>query len=491
MPASRTVIVGGGVGGLCVAIRLAARGHDVTLCERLPEVGGKLAVYRRDGFTFDLGPSLLTLPQQFDEVMRCAGTSLDAELDVRRLSTQFRCFWQNHTTATFYDNPIDTASSLDGMHPGAGEEYLRFLKHSRTIWDVSERTFLAGPMSGPLSLLRRMKGLRDFSAIDARRTLSTAARKHFTHENLQQWLGRYATYSGSSPYRSPATLSCIASVEADHGAWYPIGGLGALRDALERVAHRSGVQIRTSCDVKRIVSRRGRVVGVEITGGETLDADTVVANVDAQHLYRDLVDEPKHLRALDKAGKSTSGVVVLVGARGTTPNIAHHNVWFSADYEREFTQIANGELPSDPTIYACVSSITDPSQAPAGHENWFLLVNAPAGTSLDGEYSNYGNDIVNRLAQVGPDLRNRALFIETIGPMDLEKRYRAPGGAIYGTSSNGRNAAFRRPNNRGPLKGLYLVGGSSHPGGGLPMVAVSARIVDDVIDQDLNGTRHR
>jgi phytoene dehydrogenase-like protein len=222
-----------------------------------------------------------------------------------------------------------------------------------------------------------------------------------------------------------------------------------------------------------------------------LDADTVVANVDAQHLYRDLVDEPKHLRALDKAGQSTSGVVVLVGARGTTPNIAHHNVWFSADYEREFTQIANGELPSDPTIYACVSSITDPSQAPAGHENWFLLVNAPAGTSLDGEYSNYGNNIVNRLAQVGPDLRNRALFIETIGPMDLEKRYRAPGGAIYGTSSNGRNAAFRRPNNRGPLKGLYLVGGSSHPGGGLPMVAISARIVDDAINQDLNGTRHR
>ena len=138
-----------------------------------------------------------------------------------------------------------------------------------------------------------------------------------------------------------------------------------------------------------------------------------------------------------------------------------------------------------------MSSITDPSQAPAGHENWFLLVNAPAGTSLDGEYSNYGNDIVNRLAQVGPDLRSRALFIETIGPMDLGKRYRAPDGAIYGTSSNGRNAAFRRPNNRGPLKGLYLVGGSSHPCGGLPMVAISARIVDDAINQDLNGIRHR
>ena len=321
-------------------------------------------------------------------------------------------------------------------------------------------------------------------AIDARRTLSSAARKHFTDGNLQQWLGRYATYSGSSPYRSPATLSCIAAVEADHGAWYPVGGLGALRDALERVARRSGVAIRTSCDVKRIVSRRGRVVGVELAGGETLDADLVVANVDAQHLYDELLNEPKQLRTLNKAGKSTSGVVVLVGARGTTPNVAHHNVWFSSDYEREFTQIAQGQMPSDPTIYACVSAVTDPTQAPAGHENWFLLVNAPAGASLNGTADD-GRAIIDRLAQVGPDLRSRALFVETIGPADLEKRYRAPGGAIYGTSSNGRKAAFRRPNNRGPLRGLYLVGGSSHPGGGLPMVAISARIVDDAIAHDL------
>jgi len=482
--AERVIVVGGGVGGLCVAIRLASRGRSVTLLERLPIVGGKLAVYERDGFTFDIGPSLLTLPHIFDDVMRCAGTSLDAELDVRRLSTQFRYFWQNHTTATFYDNPIDTASSLDGMRPGSGEEYLRFLKHSRSIWEVSERTFLAGPMSGPISLMRRMKRVSDLRAIDARRTLATAARRHFSDPNLQQWLGRYATYSGSSPYRSPATLSCIASIEADYGAWYPMGGLGALRDALERVARRVGVEIHTSCEVTRLVTRRGRVVGVELAGGETMDADLVVANVDAEHLYRDLLDEPKRLRKVRSAGRSSSGVVVLVGVRGATPNVVHHNVWFSADYEREFAEIDGGTLPTDPTIYACVSSITDPSQAPAGHENWFILVNAPEGAALDESRVDYGRFVLDRLAAVGPDLRSRSLFVETIGPLDLERRYRAPGGAIYGTSSNGRNAAFRRPNNRGAVRGLYLVGGSSHPGGGLPMVALSARIVDDVIGAD-------
>jgi phytoene dehydrogenase-like protein len=174
---------------------------------------------------------------------------------------------------------------------------------------------------------------------------------------------------------------------------------------------------------------------------------------------------------------------VLVGAKGTTPNIVHHNVWFSADYQHEFEQMSQGEMPQDPTIYACVSAVTDTSQAPANCENWFLLVNAPAGAQVDTE--TYGQWLINRLATIGVDLRDRVQFIETIGPSEIAHRYRSSGGAIYGTSSNGKRAAFRRPANRGPRKGLYLVGGSSHPGGGLPMVAISARIVANMIGRDL------
>ena len=477
------VVVGGGMGGLLAAIRLRASGHDVTVVERLPTLGGKLATYERDGYTFDIGPSLLTLPALIDEVFQLVGTSLNDHVQLHRLDPQFRYFWQNRRAVTVYDNPVDTASAIDAMSPGSGGQYLQFLKHARRIWSISERTFLAGPMTGAVSLFKRMDSPRDFRQIDAMRSLAVAAKKHFSDPLLQQWLGRYATYSGSSPFEAPATLACIAAVEADHGAWYAHGGLGALRDAVVKVATLNGVQFRTNTEVLRIEGNKRRVTGVRLANNEVLAAPIVIANVDAEHLYSDLLPQRKTLKAVRRAGRSTSGVIVLVGAKGTTQNIVHHNVWFSADYQHEFEQMSKGEMPEDPTIYACVSSVTDASQAPANCENWFLLVNAPAGAQVDTE--TYGQWLINRLATIGVDLRDRVQFIETIGPTEIAHRYRSSGGAIYGTSSNGKRAAFRRPANRGPRKGLYLVGGSSHPGGGLPMVAISARIVANMIGRDL------
>ena len=471
-------MIGGGIGGLMAAIRLRCAGHDVVVLERLPEFGGKLATYSRDGYHFEIGPSLLTWPKVIDDVFRLAGTSLEGEVKLVRLAQPFRYFWPGSGTATFHDDPVATAQSLDGMSPGSGDEYLKFLRHSRKIWEVSERTFFAGPMTGVLSLLRRMRSPRDFLHIDASRTLWKASRKHFSDPRLRQWLGRYATYSGSSPFESPATLSCIPALEADQGSWYVEGGLGALRDAIVAVAQRVGVQMLPNTEVMSIVARRGRVTGVRTAKGVEFAAEIVVANVDAEHLYRDLLPQSRRLKKVRKAGRSTSGIVVLVGARGKTEGIAHHNVWFSKDYKREFDEMKRGSLPEEQTIYACVSAVTDSSQAPTNSENWFLLVNVPAGLEVDDEFT---NRLLNDLARRGPDLRGRAEFVEMLSPKDFETSYRSSGGAIYGTSSNGKRAAFRRPVNVGPVKGLYLVGGSSHPGGGLPMVTMSARIVSDLI----------
>lgn len=467
---AEVVVIGGGVGGLAAAIRRRARGDRVTVFERLPEMGGKLAVRERDGFWFDIGPSLVTLPAVYDELFRTAGTTLADEVDLVRLDPQFSYSWRDGTRLTVTDAGCDV--------PG----YDRFVERGRRVWDVSERTFFAGPMSGPLSLARRLRRVRDLTDIDPLRTLDAAARRTFSDPHLVQWAGRYATYSGSSPYRAPATLGCIAHVEREYGCWYPMGGLGALRDALVRVAERTGITLRPGVDVRAVTGGLDRVTGVDLADGSHVPAEIVVANADATHLYRDLVPDARALRRVRRSTPSTSGFVVLAGVRNATPGITHHNIWFSDDEAHEFGQIADGRLADDPTIYGCVSSVTDASQAPEGHENWFLLVNTPAGVRVDAP--GYEAVVLERLAAHGVDLRERLVFTETITPADLEARYRSPGGAIYGTSSNGRRAAFVRPANRGTRRGLYLVGGSSHPGGGLPLVTMSARIVDEMIEAD-------
>ncbi len=478
------VVIGGGVGGLAAAIRLRVAGHDVTLLERNAVVGGKLAVRERGGFRFDIGPSLVTLPQVLDEPFRLAGTSLADEVDLVRLDPQFRYHWPDGSDLVVGDRGCDV--------PGWRE----FIEHGRRIWEVSERTFLAGPMERPLQLLRRMQRPSDLFAIDPLRTLHRAAQRRFADPRMVQLAGRYATYSGSSPFGAPATLGCIAHVESAFGCWHPLGGLGTLRDAFERVARRLGVTIR--CDAEVVAVTTGavagtgarsvrRVEGVRLAAGEHVPADVVVANADARHLYTDLLPDERGRRRVERARPSTSGLVVIAGVEGTTPGLAHHNVWFSADDRAEFAALTAGRMAADPTVYACVSSITDPTQAPEGCENWFLLVNAPAGIELDGAAE--AERVLAHLAQRGPDLRDRVRFVETITPTDLATRYRSPGGAIYGTSSDGRRAAFVRPANRGTVQGLYLVGGSSHPGGGLPLVVTSARIVADMVAADLGRSR--
>jgi phytoene desaturase len=479
------VVVGGGVGGLCAAIRLRAVGHEVLLCERADRLGGKLDARSVDGFTFETGPSLLTLPDVLDATLAVAGTRLADEVDLVRLAAPFRYRWPDGAELRTLDDEAATAAAFDALAPGAGAAYRRLVARGADIWDLAARTFFAGPMDHPLELVRRLRSPRDLVRIDGARTLAAAARRCFPDEpRLQQWLGRYATYSGSSPWRAPATLACIPAIEARHGCWYVRGGLGAVRDALVRVAERAGVHLRTGTEVLAVRHDGRSVSGVRLADGRDVAADVVVSDVDAAHLYRDLLPDPASLARVWRADRSTSGVVVLAAVDGTTPGIAHHNVWFSRDYRREFEAIVEHQRPApEPTVYASVSSVTDPTQAPPGTENWFLLVNAPSadGIDWDVERDRQRDLVLATLAGHGVDLRPRLRWTEVLTPADLATRYRNPGGAIYGTSSNGRRAAFLRPGNRGPVRGLFLVGGTSHPGGGLPLVATSARIVADLV----------
>ena len=488
---AEVAVVGAGVGGMAAALRLRAAGHDVVVLERNAVVGGKLAAFRRDGFSFDTGPSLLTLPAVFDDLLGVAGRSL-AELGPVRLDPTFRYRFADGSGFDTRAALSDSAAEAERLSAGSGAAYRRFHEHGRRIWEVSERTFFAGPLDSPVDLARRLRSPSDLVAIDPLPTLAARARRAFADARLRQWAGRYATYAGSSPYRAPATLACIPFLEQEHGAWYLRGGLAGLADALREALAATGVEVRTGADVEAVVADPGvggRVRGVRLAGGEALAADVVVANVDAAHLYRDLLPDPAALRRVRRAGRSGSGFVLLLGVAGRTPGLAHHNVAFSADYAREFADLFDrGVPPADPTVYVCCSAVTDPARAPAGDENWFVLVNVPAGSAPDDAYADH---VLGVMAARGFDLAGRVRFRELVTPADLEARYRSLDGAIYGTSSNGRRAAFCRPANRGPRRGLYLVGGSSHPGGGLPLVATSGAIVAAMVAADLGGSPRR
>ena len=475
----KIVVIGSGVGGLCASIRLGAAGHDVTVVERNPVVGGKLARLTEAGYTFDIGPTLFTMPQLYEEVFRLAGTTLDDELELIRLDPQFHYRWPNGSTLDIADDDATTASSVESLAPGAGPQWTAFVDHAADIWSVAERTFLAGPVASPWSLVARSRRPLDLRRVDGARSLAKAAAAQFDDDRLRQLVGRYATYSGSSPYAAPATLACIAHVERAFGCWHVAGGLATLADALGRTAGSVGVDLRLGVDVGRVTAVGGSVSGVELADGGHIAADVVVSDVDAAHLYSDLLPAPKRGRSVERAGRSMSAFLMCAAVRGRTEGVAHHNVFFSLHDEQEFTYLSDGRMAIDPTVYACVSSVTDPSMSPPDAENWVIQVNTPPATGIDRKLMSAA--VLNRLAERGVDLRQRVEFTRTLVPADFDARYRAVDGAIYGTSSDGRAAAFSRPANVGSVDGLYLVGGSAHPGGGLPLVAIGARIVADLV----------
>ncbi|MEV8507659.1 phytoene desaturase family protein [Actinoplanes sp. NPDC051475] len=475
---SRIVVIGAGVGGLAAAIRLAGAGHEVTVHERAATVGGKLGRYERDGFRFDTGPSLLTLPQVF------AGLGLD--LDPEPLDPVVRHVFADGSTLDSSSDPSVFAQRIaDAFGAAAAADWARFWRRAERIWAASWRSVLQREVS-PATLARLSWRIGDLAAIAPGRSLRTLGRHYLRDRRLRMLLDRYATYTGTDPRQAPAALAAIPYAELAFGGWYLRGGLGVLASALRDRCAALGVTIHTSSPVTAIRTAEGRVTGV-LTPGGAVPADVVVSDVDAATLYRDLLPSPRRLAGL--ADRSLAGFVLLLGVRGETPELAHHTVFFPRGYDAEFDAVfgdpARGRRArpaSDPAVF--VTRATDPAVHPPGTEAWFVLVNAPRhGTGFSavdwrrpGLAPAYGDHILNVLARRGLDVRDRLVFMETRTPADLAEATGAPGGAIYGTAGG-----LLRPVNRGPVEGLFLVGGSAHPGGGLPMVTLSARIVADRI----------
>lgn len=495
---ARIVVVGAGMGGLAVSARLAAQGHQVTVCEQAEQVGGKLGRFERDGFVFDTGPSLLTLPAVYRDLFLKTGTRLEDSVEL--VPVEPVCHYR-FADGTELDMPNATRAGVtaaldEALFPGAGAQWAAFMDRAAVIWDATRETFLESPLDGSRTLLREARRGRDLVAIAPWMSLRGLGRRYLKDPRLITLLDRYATYTGSDPRRAPAALATVPYVEQSFGAWYVVGGLRRLGDALAQRCLDLGVTIRTGADVCRVTTEAGRATGVVLADGEHVAADLVVANADAAHVYRDLVpgaEADRARRALGRTEPSLSGFVLLLALRGRTPGLRHHTVLFPERYDDEFDSVfgtgphrGRPRAVPDPTVY--ISAPDDPALRPDDdHESWFVLVNAPRHTpgepraGIDWEATGFADAYADRVLDVmasrGIDVRDRVLWREVRTPADLERDTRSVGGSIYGTSSNGARAAFVRPANRSPVPGLFLVGGSSHPGGGLPLVGLSAAIV--------------
>ena len=483
------------MGGMMSAARLAKAGHEVSLYEASDRVGGKLHTEWIGKVAFDTGPSLLTLPAVYKDFFQRTGKHLGLMCEIKAVDPSFDYRFADGTSVKFAN--LSRYQTLNNLREAYGDDVARqwdqIMRRAEKMWDVSREPFIENELRSPLSLLKRVSLLRDLKIIAPWKSLRDLATEELPDQHLRFILDRYATYSGSDPRKAPAVLASIAFVEECFGAWHIKGGLGTLATLVHERAEKVGVTFHLSSPVASINIAKGKATGITLENGEIIAADAVIANADASLIYNTLITgkirKIKGVRKnISKADPSLAGFSLLLAMRKdeSTP-LNHHTVFFPKDYDAEFDAIFTDKKPvAEPTIYICAPGDGAMSKDET-LESWFVLVNAPAhGVHCfdwsDPEFArNYANTIIDQIEARGIAVRSRLESLTFRTPADLEAAVRAPGGSIYGTSSNGAKAAFMRAKNRSPIKGLYCVGGSAHPGGGLPLVGLSAETVANAV----------
>jgi diapolycopene oxygenase len=491
-------VVGSGLGGLAAACTLAARGHKVILFEKNDWLGGKAAELEGEGFRFDMGPTILTVPAVLRRIFAEAGRDLDAAMDLRRLDPQWRCFFDDGSVLDLTENTDAMATNLDAYSPGNAAGYRDFLKMSEGLHGVSERFFFWRSVEDIRDTMDFKKGmdlatLKDVLSLKMGSTVAKQIRKKVPDARVAQMLDHFVQYVGSSPYNSPAVLCSIGHMQTDGGVWYPMGGTRSVPLALAKLADELGVETRLSTGIRRIVSDRGAVSAVETDNGEIVPLSALVSNMDAVRTYRELVGG-KPAASFEKRWKrepACSGVVLYLGLDRAYDHLLHHDFVFSRDPEEEFDWIYNkGEPAPDPTCYIAAPARTEPGVAPPGGEALYVLVHTPylrPHHDWTEMLPKYRRVILDKLARCAgmPDLESRIVFERHLTPADIHERYRVLNGAIYGLASHGKFFGAFKPGNRSrDLAGLYLAGGAAHPGPGMPMVLMSGWIAADSLDRD-------
>ncbi|MEO1482180.1 MAG: 1-hydroxycarotenoid 3,4-desaturase CrtD [Myxococcota bacterium] len=492
---SRAAVVGAGIGGLVSAVELARRGLEVHIFERSSDVGGKMRRVRVGDAEIDAGPTVFTMRWILEQVFADAGRALDDRLEFDEVSCIARHTWAGDGVFDLYTDRERSAESIRAFFgPREAKGYRRFCDYTETIFKEVKEPFLLAQRPGMMDLMaaQGLRALKAATRIDPFRTMMTALGDYFKDPRLLQLFGRYATYSGSSPFHAPATLSLIAHVERE-GVWVVRGGMHRLAQELANLAAELGAQFHFERPVSRIMSDGRKATGVELADGERFETQTVVANLEARALMDGLLgDAVSGRRAVeDKTGPSQSAVTWNLLAETDGFPLAHHAVFFSGDYPQEFRDIEAGQLPAEPTVYICAQDRDDLGLRPVnGRERMLILVNAPAWGERDAteELDQCQERTFRFLEKCGLRIAKSPELTVRTSPSDFARAFPGSQGSLYGGASHGWKAFFNRPAARTKVPGLYLTGASAHPGAGVPMVALSGRLAAQAAAEDLDLT---
>jgi 1-hydroxycarotenoid 3,4-desaturase len=487
-------VIGAGAGGLAAALALAARGLRVTVLERAAAPGGKMRELAAGGARIDAGPTVFTMRWVLDELFEQAGARLSDHLRLKPAEVLARHAWSAAERLDLFADPARSEEAI-GAFAGAAEarRYHAFRERARRIYATLEGPFLRAPEPSAFGLVRGagLRGLSGLWRISPFATLWKALGEHFHDPRLRQLFGRYSTYCGSSPFSAPATLMLVAHVEQD-GVWLVEGGMHRIAQTLARLAAQRGATVRYGAHVGEVLVERGAAAGVRLADGERIDADAVICNADASALGGGLLGAAARgaVAPVPPAARSLSALTWVLLARTRGFPLVRHTVFFSADYPAEFDAIFGaGRLPAQPTVYVCAQDRGDDDTAPPGPERLLCLVNAPPV----GDRRRFEAREIEACEQAAFGLMQRCgLAVERdpqrtviTTPAEFDALFPGSGGALYGRASHGWQASFQRPGVRTRVPGLYVAGGSVHPGPGVPMAALSGRLAAQALLQDL------
>jgi phytoene desaturase len=487
MSAKKALIIGAGIAGIATAIRLAVKGYQVEVFEANNYPGGKLSEFKQDGFRFDAGPSLFTMPQYVDELFTLTGKKPTDFFKYQKLDVVCQYFYEDGTKLTAYTNADQFATEVNIQTGERNQSVEKYLNNSSNIFSITNHVFLERSLHRLKTYLNwsTVKSIFKFGQIDAFRSMYKANEGFFKDARMVQFYDRYATYNGSNPYTAPATLNVIPHLEQHFGAYFPDGGMYSITTSLVKLAEALGVRFHYNSAVEEIILDGQQVEAIKVKDA-LVHGDIIVSNMDVWFTYHKLLKQHPHLfpTKILSQERSSSALIFYWGIKKVFPQLDLHNVFFSADYKAEFDHIwKQGDIYHDPTVYLNISSKYKHDDAPLGCENWFTMINVPANTGQDWDtlITHARKNILAKLTRIlGEDIGELIVSESILDPRSIESKTSSYQGSLYGTSSNSQFAAFLRHANRSSkIKNLYFCGGSVHPGGGIPLCLLSAKIVSE------------